>query len=263
MKNILIFLIFMFIQSFLFGQVKDSIREDSKKKYLDYLKHVKNQCSTDSLRAVEDSKVKTIYYINIPAPNGYDLLQKKELKEILKKNNIEFGGTWMGSDIGGYVDDECYKWIMTVNANKKYGEKFFEEKIDEALKIFIKDNPDRVFDYRTDEIDNRAKLLGIKDEDEYKILDFGFWRKYKLPQDYIKRKNGEYYSYLNANFILDQKGKVLDLEVEAKIQNPENEKYKDYFEKSFKKYIKSLKWQPSIYKGYVVKNLAEIGINLP
>ena len=60
MKNILIFLIFMFIQSFLFGQVKDSIREDSKKKYLDYLKHVKNQCSTDSLRAVEDSKVKTI-----------------------------------------------------------------------------------------------------------------------------------------------------------------------------------------------------------
>jgi hypothetical protein len=259
MKKFVIFFI-IFTQNILFGQVKDSLREVFEKIHLGY----KKQCSIDSLKAIEDSKTKTIYYINIPAPNGYDLLQKNELSEILKKYNIEFGGTWMGSDIAGtYSDNQCYNWIMTKNAEKKFGEEFFEEKINEALKIFIKRNPNRVFDYRTEEIDYSAKILGIKEEEQSKTLKIGFWKKYKLPRDYIFKKNEEYYSFVNAYFIIDQKGKVSDLEVEAKIQNPENKKHKDYFEKSFKEYIENVKWKPSIYKGFKVKNNVISIIELP
>ena len=124
MKKFVIFFI-IFTQNILFGQVKDSLREVFEKIHLGY----KKQCSIDSLKAIEDSKTKTIYYINIPAPNGYDLLQKNELSEILKKYNIEFGGTWMGSDIAGtYSDNQCYNWIMTKKCRKKVWRRIFLRK---------------------------------------------------------------------------------------------------------------------------------------
>jgi len=153
---------------------------------------------------------------------------------------------------------------MTKIANEKYGEEFFNEKIDEALKIFIKNNPNRVFDYRHDEIDHNPILLGAKtNEEEHTIFEKNFWKKNKLPKGYIKRKDGELYSSLSAYFILDQKGNISELKTEVTIQNPKNQKFKILFEKKLKEYIKTLKFQPSTYRGYEVKCIEILGFNLP
>lgn len=257
MKNILVFLIVLIVQNFVWGQ-NDSLIIKQRENYT-------KQCNADKTRAIEDSKTKTIYYINLAAPYDYDFLQGKELSEILKKSNIEFGGTWMGSDIAGfYTSESCYRNTMTKIANEKYGEEFFKDKIDEALKIFIKNNPNRIFDYRHDEIDHNPILLGAKNnEEEQSIFEKNFWLKNKLPKGYLKRKDGELYSSLYAYFILDQKGNISELKTEATIQNPKNQKFKILFEKKLKEYIKTLKFQPSTYKGYEVKCIEILGFNLP
>ena len=256
MRKISVILIVIIVQNFVLGQ-NDSLHLKERESFI-------KQCNEDKIRAINDSKTRTIYYINLAAPYDYDLLQKNELSEILKKYNIEFGGTWMGSDLAGfYTSESCYMITMTKIAIEKYGEEFFNEKINEALKIFIKKNPNKVFDYRTEKIDHSAKILGVKDEEQSKILKNWFWKKYKLPKDYISKKNEEYYSYILASFIIDQKGKISNIEVEAKIQNPDNQKHKEYFEKSFKEYIENLKWKPSIYNGFKVKNNVFSTIELP
>lgn len=257
MKNFLIFLIFIIVQNFVLGQ-NDSLYIKQRENYI-------KQCNEDKIRAINDSKTKTIYYINLAAPDDYDFLQSKELSEILEKNNIEFGGTWMGSDIAGfYTSGSCYMTTMTEIANKKYGEKFFKEKINEALKTFIKNNPNRIFDYRHDKIDHNPILLGAKtNEEEHTIFEKNFWKKNKLPKDYIKRKDGELYSSLFAYFILDQKGNITDLKTEAIVQNQKNQKFKNFLEKKLKEYIKTLQFQPSTYNGYVVKCNEILGFKLP
>lgn len=257
MRKILVLLIAIIFQNFVLGQ-NDSL-------YLKQRENFTKQCNADKIRAINDSKTKTIYYINLAAPYDYDLLQKNELSEILKKYNIEFGGTWMGSDIAGYYTSEsCYMITMTKIANEKYGEEFFNEKIDEALKIFIKNNPNRIFDYQHDKIDHNPILLGAKTyKEQHAIFEKTFWKKNKLPKGYIKRKDSEFYSSLYAYFILSQKGNISELKTEATIQNPKNQKFKIFFEKKLKKYIKTLKFQPSTYKGYKINCNEILGFNLP
>ena len=57
MKNILIFLIALIVQNFVFAQT-DSI-------YIKQRENYTKQCNADKTRAIEDSKTKTIYYINL------------------------------------------------------------------------------------------------------------------------------------------------------------------------------------------------------
>lgn len=85
-------------------------------------------------------------------------------------------------------------------------EKNFQWKNRWSIKIFIKNNPNRIFDYRHDEIDHNPILLGAKNnEEEQSIFWKIFWLKNKLPKGYLNRKDGELYSSLYAYFILDQK----------------------------------------------------------
>ncbi|KMQ71711.1 hypothetical protein ACM44_05685 [Chryseobacterium koreense CCUG 49689] len=232
--------------------------EELKKNYY-------SKCDIDEKRAAEDAKTKTIYYINLPAPSSYNFLQGVELEEILKKDDIIFGGSWMGSDLPfHYTQQECYKYFMTKNAEEKFGEKYFEAKIDEALKIFIKNNPERIFDSRFDELDHKPILLGTETfQEQRNIIEDGFWKKYNLPKGYANRKTDELYSYVSAYFILDQNGKISNLQVEAEFQNPKNSKFRQYFEESLKKYITTLKWQAKTYQGYNVKSRDYVSIYLP
>lgn len=266
--NKIFFIFFIFLQNFSFAQI-DSVQqkmlEERKTMAEEIRKQYTSRCNEDRERAIADSKIKTVYYVNIPAPDGEEFLQEKEFSEILKKQNIIFGGTWMGSDIAGYYPSQkCYFVKMTKFAEEKFGEKFFDEKMDEALQLYVKNNPDKIFDYRRNEMDLNPILYGITSKDEQEnYLKSSFWQQFKLPNGYIKRKEGELYSYLYAGFILDQKGNISGLEIEAEIHNKENIRFKNRLDANFKKYIQSLKWQPSTYKGYQVKNIESITIYLP
>ena len=134
--NKIFLIVFIFLQNFSLAQI-DSVQqkmlEERKKIAEEKGKLYTSRCNEDRERAEKDFQIKTIYYINIPAPNGEEFLQEKELSEILKKHNIIFGGTWMGSDIPGYYrNNECYYHTMTEKAEEKFGEIFFEKKINEV-----------------------------------------------------------------------------------------------------------------------------------
>ena len=114
-KKVFLFLV-LFFQIFVFGQISDSLYRNMVEVQRGYYK---KSCSKDSLRALQDSKVQYKYYMNVAAPYGTEFLPHKELEAILKRNNIEWGGFWMGSDIGGYNED-CYFSYMSKLTENKY-----------------------------------------------------------------------------------------------------------------------------------------------
>ncbi len=101
----------VFLQSCLYAQESTTLKSDSLKELqkiaiAERKSYNKKHCSEDSIRAVKSSEIQNKYFINIAAPDGDKFLPGEELKTILKKHNIIWGGEWMGSDIGWYFD-EC------------------------------------------------------------------------------------------------------------------------------------------------------------
>lgn len=244
------FTLFIFLNCvFTYAQL-DSLQ---RKKREEIYKRFEEQCTKDKNRAIEDSKSQTIYYLNVPAPYGEYFLPSTELSEILKPYGIKFGGNRMGSDIPGhYTDNLCYKSSMTKFAEDKFGENFFEDKMQKALEIFIKNNPDRVFDYRQESLKFSQNNFEIE-----------FWNHFKLPKNYIKRLENERFSEIYAFFTIDRNGKAADIKFKSEIVNLENKKLEPQILASIKKQILAYKWNPNTYKGFAVKSNNTIGITFP
>lgn len=245
-----LFFLFLILNcGFLYSQ-SDSLqikrREEIKKRF-------DEQCGKDQNRAVEDSKTKTIFYINVPAPDGEEFLQEKEFAEILKPYEITFGGTWMGSDLAGsYSENQCYYSYMSKIAEDKFGKKFFEDKINEALRIFIKSNPNRIFDYRREELKFSEKNF-----------EMDFWKKFTLPKNYIKRRENEDFSKIYIFFTIDNNGKADDVDFETEFINITNKKFETQILSSLKRKILKYKWEPNTYKGFPVKSSNYLSITFP
>nr|WP_283162303.1 hypothetical protein [Elizabethkingia ursingii] len=287
------FIFFMVFPLFLFSQnvnkEKDSIEEVRLKEYMEMQKELHRdfvkRCSEDSIRAVNDSKKQYSYFINRSAPSGYDKVEKKEIGILLERKGIKWGGTWMGTDLHGYYsDNQCYYFVSNQILENKFGEDFFEEIQYKAAKLFIKNNPNFIFNYKRNEIDLRKKgttmLLDFNDYDKADqfIID-EFWRQSPLPNDYIKNKDedssmltydgilGKYEFKEDPNivayFVISKSGAIKNVEFETTFQNESNSKYKSYFETSLKKLIKKLKWQANTYKGIPINSYEYIYIKLP
>ena len=242
--------LFAFLNCILVFSQLDSLQRERLEMQL---KIYEEKCTKDSNRALEDSKTKTIYYFSIPAPNGEEFLQEKEFSEILKPHGIIFGGTWMGSDLAGYyTSQQCYYSKMTKLAEDKFGESFFEDKIQLALELFIKNNPDRIFDYRHDD------LIFTKNN-----FEIDLWRGFKLPKSYIKRKENGEFSKINAFFTIDRNGKAEDVDFKTEFKNTKNIKLEAKILFSIKKQILQYKWKPNTYKGFPVKSLQSVEITFP
>lgn len=246
-KLLFLFLILNFVR--VFPQL-DSLQ---MKRRDEIVKNFEAKCTKDRNRAIDDSKKTIIYYVNIPAPDGQEFLQEKEFAEILKPYGITFGGSWMGSDIAGYyTSNSCYHSSMTKFAEVKFGESFFEGKINEALKIFIINNPDRVFDYR------RESLKFAENN-----FEVDFWRKFKLPKNYIKSKNKEDSSKVDAFFTIDKDGKAENVDLEPYFKNKSNTKFEKQILSAIKNKIIKYHWKPNTYEGFPVKSLQSISITFP
>lgn len=233
--------LFAFLNCILVFSQLDSLQRERLEMQL---KIYEEKCTKDSNRALEDSKTKTIYYFSIPAPNGEEFLQEKEFSEILKPHGIIFGGTWMGSDLAGYyTSQQCYYSKMTKLAEDKFGESFFEDKIQLALELFIKNNPDRIFDYRHDD------LIFTKNN-----FEIDLWNKFKLPKNYIRRKENGKFSKIYASFTINKNGKSENVEFETDFINVDNLKFEKQILSSIKNQILNYKWKPNTYKGFAVKS---------
>lgn len=240
--------LFLVFNSFFLHSQLDSLQ---KKRLEEISKNFEKKCNADKEKALEDSKTKTIYYINKPAPYGDNFLQEKEFSEILKPFGISFGGSWMGSDIAGfYSSNQCYKSFMTKSAENRFGEHFFEEKIDEALNLFIKNNPDKIFDYRIE----RIKFS----ENNFEI---DFWKRFKLPKNYIK--SNEVSSKVYAFFTIDKDGKAENIDLESDFKIKSNLEFEKQILSAIKNKIIKYNWKPNTYKGLAVKSLQSITITFP
>ena len=247
------------VQFFAFGQIvsqEDSIntvREtEAKKRLKERQEYYSERCKTDSLRAVNDSKTENKFYINVAAPSGDLFIPSEELKEILKKHHIVWGGEWMGSDVGGYAPNSCYYAYMTKFTAEKLGKDFIDNLVKKSVSEYVKKHPEKIFD---EDEHTEWKYKGTYTDFEGKdLLNKDFSENFIYPEAYDYRKN-TYTSQTIVIISLDNTGKFLGFEkFYHHIYNENNEKYIPYFEKEIKKFVKSSKFEPLKYKGYPVKS---------
>lgn len=254
-----LFLFSVFLQGFLYAQEattleSDSLKELQKIAIAERKSYNKKHCSEDSIRAVKSSEIQNKYFINIAAPDGDKFLPGEELKTILKKHNIIWGGEWMGSDIGWYFD-ECYYSVMTKLTEKKFGKDFMDGLVKESVALYVKKHPDKIFDNDEHcEWTYKGGYLSYTDDNDQ--LNKDFFCNFSYPEGY-ENYNPSFQKYRSSTvvtLILDQNGKVLKDQFSHDIYNDHNLKYIPYFEKEIKKFIKYTKFEPVKYRGYPVKS---------
>lgn len=254
-----LFLFSAFLQSCLYAQEStasksDSLAELKKIIFAERRSYNKKHCSQDSVRAVKDSEIQNKYFINIAAPYGDKFLPGEELKTILKKHNIIWGGEWMGSDIGGY-SGECYYQGMTEFTKKKFGEDFINGLVKQSVAMYVKKHPGKTFDYdEHTEWTYKGNHLSYTDHNDQ--LNKDFFTRFTYPEGYENYNSSfqKYHSSTIVTLTLDPKGKVLKNQFSHHIYNDYNLKYIPYFEKEIKKFIKYIKFEPVKYSGYPVKS---------
>lgn len=226
----------------------------SKRIYEEMRTYQKEQCYKDSLQAISDSKINYKYFINIAAPNGDEFLPGEELKEILKKHHIIWGGEWMGSDIGAYTN-ACYYDYMTKLTEDKFGKDFIDGLVRDAVASYVKKHPRKAFEENEHtEWNYKGTYLGYNNYDD--ALNIDFFKNFVYPEGYesYDPSSEKYHSHTTVTLSLDEKGNLLKkAEFHHSIYNGNNSKYIPYFEKEIKKFIKSTKFEPVKYRGYPIK----------
>ncbi|WET48548.1 hypothetical protein PYS58_18480 [Chryseobacterium indologenes] len=248
----------VFLQSCLYAQELTALKNDSlnewrKKAYEARIKYNKERCREDSIRAEHDSKIQNKYYINIAAPYGDNFLPGEELKEVLKKHTIIWGGEWMGSDSGGYSGG-CYYSMMTELTEKKFGKDFVDGLVAESVAQYVKKHPGKIFD-RNEHTEWTYKGTYLIYNDGNDLLNKDFFKNVPYPEGYQNyAPSQKYHSNTAVTLTLNEKGKVLKEEFRHNIYNDHNLKYIPYFEKEIKKFIKYTTFEPVKYGGYPVKS---------
>lgn len=266
MKSII--LLILLIPSIFYSQKKSFSTEDSvkiqkdaeSKRFHEKLKKsYKIECTSDSIKAVNDSKTQNKYYINIAAPYGDEFLPSLELKEILQKNNIIWGGTWMGSDLMGlYSEELCYYVEMTRITEEKFGKDFIDNLVKESVSKYVEKNPKKIFG----KSEHLKWLYKNKNLDFWgdNLLNKEFFEKFIYPKNYDYSKQ-KYKSLTHVTLVLDKNGKVLKIKnLQHHFYNESNKAFIPYFEKEIKKFIRNTKFEPVKYRGFPVKSEITFGL---
>lgn len=143
---------------------------------------------------------------------------------------------------------------------QKYGVNFIDSLIDIAQEKYVLNNIDKVFDF--DECDTISRYSGDKNYREFfHNPDKDFFVKVKYPKDFKYRKENEFYSWVEADFILHKNGKVSDIRTDVTFHNEQNNKYSTYFRQKLIKFIKKSKWIPAKSAGITVTSKVKLVIH--
>ncbi|MCY0969434.1 hypothetical protein [Chryseobacterium wangxinyae] len=215
---------------------EDSIQRESERIQIlsKRLKQFNELCKKDSLRAVEDSKTQNKLYIFNTAPSGVDFPAKKELQDILKNNNILWGGNDTGSDIPlHYTTDKCYSKYMNFFTNEKFGKEFINNLIKQAVYLRIEKEPILIFE----DNDHLEWLHEGKISIADSLLNKYFFESFKYPKGYKKKIKIDT-SYTEVSIGFDG----LTIKAEEFIhhfETPFNKKFAPYFEYMITRFLKS------------------------
>jgi len=255
--RLLIFLFVFVFQTIIFAQnipTEDSIqkRQESERiqMFKKLLKQYKELCSKDSIRAVNDSKTQNKFYIFNSVPSGDDFPAKNELQDILKNNNVLWGGIGSGSDIPlHYTTDKCYSSYMNFFTEEKFGKDFINGLVKQALLQYIEKRPAIILSYN-EHLDwiyeNNNKIA----DDLINIL---FHKTFLYPKDY--HHSLDEISYSEVKLVLNRENYIMDVEnFVHHIEDKANKRFIPYFEKSIKNFIKSHNLNPTkedvLYSGF-------------
>ena len=239
--RLLTFLFAFVFQTIIFAQTfspEDSIQKKQESErvqmFKERLKQYNELCSKDSIRAVNDSKIQNKFYIFNTVPSGNDFPAKNELRDILKNNNILWGGIGTGSDIPlHYTTDKCYSSYMTFFTEKKFGKEFIDNLVKQSLLNHIEKNPSIIFEYN----DHLDWIY----EGEYsladKLLNKHFFTKFKYPKNY-KYSSVENQNFTEVELEVDENSYIVKL-VGFKHHLSKNKEFIPYFEKSIRQFIES------------------------
>ena len=224
---------------------------DSKLFFQEAKKLSHDQCKKDSLRATEEAKYNLSYSLPLPTPAmSEDLfLAENEFRQVLRKNKIGYGGYIVGNCFG--LEDNCFQWEMNRIVEEKFSKEFLESLKIAATKMFVLNNPDRIFEYEECDMESRygsAKTYG----EMVTLAKNDYFQNFSYPEDFIARSSNNKYSYGEADFILDKKGRVSKLTVTLSLKEKKNYIYSAYLIESLKEFILKSKWKPANYNGVPV-----------
>lgn len=219
-------------------------------------------CESETKRANEDIKkglrILNVSYLYTHRINKINSFSEKErehkISEHLKKYHIQLDTLWMiTSDLIGPCDGlfrkYCYEKTMKEKIAGKHG-----NLIDSLLIIvereYVIENPDKIYD--SSDIDSRHyNLSGKKFTDFNDRMRLNFEAAFNYPPDY-KPKVERSFSYTSADFILMKDGTVNNINAVATFQNPENEKFRAYFENEVSEFVKKTNWRTATIHGIPV-----------
>ena len=224
---------------------------DSKLYFQEAKKLSHDQCKKDSLRATEEAKYNLSYSLPLPTPamNEDLFLAENEFRQVLRKNKIGYGGYILGNCFG--LKDNCFQWEMNRIVENKFGKQFLENLKIEATKMFILNNPDRVFEYEECDMESRY-ASGKTYEEMFTLVKNDYFQNFSYPEDFVAKSSNNKSSYGEADFILDKKGKVSKLTVTLSLKEKKNYIYSAYLIESLKDFILKSKWKSANYNGVPV-----------
>lgn len=219
-------------------------------------------CMNETKRAekdIADGRLVISPYSSFMAPEFrtkyLDLDEERYIRPQFKQYNITLDtNVVMISDVvfphDHFFSKNCYESRMRAEIRKRYGGNLIDSIIRKAEQQYVADNPDRIFYLREKDrfIEQSKKLY----EDCMAMAKIKLKNSFIYPEGYQK-KNGKKASYTDADFVLMKDGTIKDLEVVSTFQNPENEKFRAYFETEVTKFVKSVKWVHPTFSG-VIRN---------
>jgi hypothetical protein len=189
---------------------------------------------------IDDGKLTYFYYMGMVEMYR----SNTEMTELLSKYNIGIDSTLTTcfAPAPGF-EYYCYEKEMRTAINKKYGESFIDSLRLKAEKKYVSKYPNNIYEFEDcDTIARYPRATNYKEHFDNYELDY--FKNFKYPKRY-KYKNEKSYSYTTADFILHKDGSITDIVVETTFQNPENEKYRELFDKRMTDFIKKTEWIPA------------------
>ena len=220
---------------------------EQKKSFTEFVKQSDTTCLKEISEAkneIENGKLTYCHY----SGNIYNqyLRSERELKELLKKNNIDFRNQGSSCIVYENQTEHCYCKLMEENINQKYGKKFVDSLVNDADEKYLNNHINDTMYYA--KCDKRPNYPNDKDEskDEYsEVMQKEIDDAIKYPKSYIKRPNYDVSSFVDISFFVDKNGNAKITYFSYHFDIKTNHKLEKYFESELKKIIKTKEWKPA------------------
>ncbi|KQM23729.1 hypothetical protein [Chryseobacterium sp. Leaf201] len=193
---------------------------------------------------------------------GDDYLGEEEFIELLHQNKIKTTEPGTSLSCIPLPDDPykyCYEKEMNQLIENKFGKKFIPSLRHTAKQKFASEHPNEIFGYS--QCDQTSRYPdAVSYNLQYDKIEEAYFKRYPLPQNYIKKKTEAFFSGTSATFILMKNGEIKDLSVESTFENKKNNIFEKQFNKQLKDFVLHTRWIPARISGVPVDSYMEANI---